>query len=143
MDEIIYLNTTVYAKLGPSPIHGVGVFAIRDIPKGTRITDHSIQNISGTKRLLRIPVVDFDKILPEIRALVLDRMLFLDGLRIFTFYSPNLDAALQSFMNHSTIPNSNGVVALRDILKGEEITEDFKSISGPLHALTKAHHTFL
>ena len=25
----------VYCKLAPSPIHGVGIFAIKDIPKGT------------------------------------------------------------------------------------------------------------
>jgi len=30
-----HLQTEVYCRLGVSPIHGIGVFAIRDIPKGT------------------------------------------------------------------------------------------------------------
>ncbi|MEN9899177.1 MAG: hypothetical protein RLZZ152_221, partial [Pseudomonadota bacterium] len=31
-----HLQTEVYCRLGVSPIHGIGVFAIRDIPKGTQ-----------------------------------------------------------------------------------------------------------
>jgi len=34
-----YLNSTVWATLRPSTIQGVGVFAIRDILKGTDLSD--------------------------------------------------------------------------------------------------------
>ena len=30
------LNNHTYVMIKPSPLHGIGVFAIRDIPKGTR-----------------------------------------------------------------------------------------------------------
>ena len=33
-------HTAVYTRIGRSKIHGVGVFAIRDIPKGIRIFPH-------------------------------------------------------------------------------------------------------
>jgi len=31
---IDHLDNEVYCRLGVSPIHGIGVFALRDIPKG-------------------------------------------------------------------------------------------------------------
>jgi SET domain-containing protein len=30
------LHNDTYVMIKPSPLHGIGVFAIRDIPKGTR-----------------------------------------------------------------------------------------------------------
>ena len=30
------LSEEIYAVLKPSPVHGIGVFALRDIPKGCR-----------------------------------------------------------------------------------------------------------
>lgn len=42
MNGAFYLNKTVWCKLGPSKIHGVGVFAIRDILKGQKLTDFSL-----------------------------------------------------------------------------------------------------
>jgi len=31
-----HLQTEVYCRLGISPVHGIGVFAIKDIPKGAK-----------------------------------------------------------------------------------------------------------
>lgn len=136
-----YLNRTVWAKLGASKIHGIGVIAIRDIPKGTRITDHSVHNMNESKELLTVHTTDFFKILPEIRALILDRMSF-PPCRVFAFYSPNTDACLQSFMNHDSKPNTDGVHALRLIHAGEELTEDYRR-HGDAHPLIKDHRKFL
>ncbi len=33
----VHPDTSSFTRLMPSPIHGIGVFAIRDIPKGTNI----------------------------------------------------------------------------------------------------------
>ena len=38
-DIINRINSEVWATLASSTIHGVGVFAIRDIPKGTKLAD--------------------------------------------------------------------------------------------------------
>ena len=142
IEEIIEkLNNTVYAKLESSDIQGVGVFAIRDIPKGQEITDININNIRKAKPIV-IKVEDFSKILPEVRELILDRMLFERG-EYFTFFSPNVDACLRSFMNNAEDANSDGVVALRDIKKGEEITENYIEITNELHDLVLEHHKHL
>lgn len=144
--DVAYLNSSVWATLKPSPIHGVGVFAIRDIPKGRRITDYSVHDI-------RNPIVcelteqEFDEVHPAVRALILDRTVFPyrgDSV-VFRFYSPNSEQTLTSFMNHSDTPNSDGVIALRDILEGEEVTENFRELTkgNDPHPLSKSHFGFL
>jgi SET domain-containing protein len=140
IDSIEYLNSTVWATLRPSPIHGIGVFAIRDIPKGTRITDHSVHTI-GQEKLFKISDEDFLRILPEIRSLILDRTSFQKG-QWLVFYSPNVESCLQSFMNHSATPNSDGQTALFDIKAGEEITEDYRDHGKP-HLFTRQYRTFM
>ena len=127
-----YLNETVWATLKPSPIDGVGVFAIRDIPKGTTITDYSVHNIRDIKQFT-MPQEEFDLILPEIKAIILHRCVFGNPM---VFYSPNSEQTLQSFMNHSDDNNSDGTVALRDIKKGEEITENYHNL-GAIHQMFK------
>jgi SET domain-containing protein len=111
------LNDTVWATIAPSSIHGVGVFAIRDIPKGQKINAQG-----GTGEWIR---TDLAKVEPEVRKLILQRWpLEVDG---YPYLSPNDDAILISFMNHSKEPNYDKQTdeALRDIKKGEEITEDY------------------
>ncbi len=138
--DIDHLNKTVYCRLATSPVHGVGVFAIRDIPKGTTITDYSIHNIKDI-RLLKVERKHFNKILPEIRELILDHTMFQSWQEEFFFYSPNYEVCLTSFMNHSEDPNSDGRVALRDIKAGEEVTENYMALlqDHKPHQLTKRH----
>lgn len=137
------LNNSVWATLKPSKIHGIGVFAIRDIPKDTRITNYSIHKINDTT-LYRVKVEDFESILPDIRELILDRNMFQDWQDTFNFYSPNCEQTLQSFTNHSNDPNSSAMIALREIKKGEEITQDYRKMFGEHkpHKLITKHHAY-
>lgn len=135
---IEYLNNSVWATLKPCT-YGIGVFAIRDIPKGTLLSDHSSRNPNPV--LYRVSKEDFTKILPEIRELILDRTIFMKGKPII-FPSPNSNQTLQAFMNHSDTPNSDGQRALVDIKKGEEVTENYKSFYD-LHELSKSHYSWL
>ena len=41
-EQIMELSSTVKCKLAPSNIHGIGVFAIRDIKKGEKFTKENI-----------------------------------------------------------------------------------------------------
>ena len=110
------LNNTVWCKLAPSPIHGIGVFAIRNIKKGQKLYCQS-----NRKTFINLN----EELLPEIEEIVRQRWpLAFEG---DLFLSPNDDARLISFMNHSNDPNYDKYndVALRDITKGEEITEDY------------------
>ena len=138
---IDYLNSTVWATLKKSPIHNVGVFAIRDIPKGTTISDYTHNK---TTTLNKLTDEELQKVYPEIRKLILDRMVFLKEDKKLEFFSPNSDAVLQCWMNHSKSPNTTGTKTLRDIKKGEELTEDIKAIAGgPLHSVSTSHFKFL
>lgn len=146
MNAATWLNKTVWCRLAPSHISGIGVFAIRDIPQGTRINEHSYRNYDEGfhPEFITMSVADFATLHPSIRSLILDRCAFSedtgDTLR---FMSPNGDQFLQSFMNHSDTPNSDGQFALRDIKEGEEITEDFRTLVQNPHRLTKKHYTFI
>lgn len=130
------LNNTVWATIKPSKINGIGVFAIRDIPKGTEITTNTIENNNVTFH--DIDEQDFNNILPEIRELILDRMLYEKDHFDF-IVTPNADVVLQSFMNHSKTPNTDGRKTLRYIIKGEELTEDYTPFISKGHPVTKAH----
>lgn len=136
MNKVDYLNKTIWCKIAPSSIHGVGVFAIRDIPKGQRLSDYEFDNLS-VPRLYLLSEAEFELLLPEIKELILDRILIPEELRSIPFLSPNCNQILQSFMNHSSHPNSDGLKAIKDIKKGEEVTEDYHILNSRWHSLTK------
>ncbi len=116
------LNDSTFCRLAPSPIHGIGVFAIRDIPKGQELTD-----CYGSLRHYILSKKEFDGLVPEVRELIKERTIFIKG-KPLAFFSPNCNQMLQHFMNHSETPNSNGRYALVDIKKGEEITENYENL---------------
>jgi hypothetical protein len=135
---IEYLNSTVWATLRPSPIHGIGVFAIRDIPKGTQITDHADY---GEKHALnQLTPQEMNQLHPTIRKIILDRTHFLEEDTFLEFYSPNLSAPLQYWVNHSDTPNTTGTHVIRDIKADEELTINYKTLgTGNAHYMTKEH----
>lgn len=140
-----YLNNSVWCKVGASKIQGVGVIAIRDIPKGTKISDRSLQDmVDGQRTLLLImKFEELHEIHPAILELILDRVIINNDHDRMLFISPNHDQILQSFMNHSEDPNCTGSIALRDIKAGEEVTESFNSLVKNIHPITKEHMPFL
>lgn len=126
------INRDVWATIAPSKIHGVGIFSIRDIPKGTYILGGS--NLKDFK--FTITDEEFMDILEPIRNIILDRTIFYKG-DMISFKHPNSLINLQCFINHSDKPNSNGECALVDIKSGEEITEDFLMSGLEVHEFTK------
>lgn len=111
------INDSVLATIAPSPIHGVGVFALQDIKKGQKMFIRWIP--------MGMIQTTVSKLKPEVREVIEGRWPPVrDG---FPFMHPHEDANLLSFMNHSSEPNydDNADKALRDIRKGEEITEDY------------------
>ena len=122
-EQIAELNTTVTCTIAPSPIHGAGVFAIRDISKGKQLYCYPKDRII---RMYSLPYGSRNKLLPEVRDLILQRWAsWVNGSQ---FSHPHSDAWLILFMNHSGEPNYDPATdqALRDIQKGEEITEDYR-----------------
>ena len=120
--QLLELDNEVKCKLGVSSVHGVGVFAMRDIPHGERCycTPRMIP------RFYTIPFGSLSKLFPEVKELILQRWASVVNHSLFC--SPNDDAHLLMFVNHSTDPNYDVVsdTALKDIRKGEELFENYR-----------------
>lgn len=137
--QIQKLNDEVRCCLRPSPIHGIGVFALRDIKRGENLFVY--RNFRELPMMYEIPLERFNELRPEIASLILDRWGQPVGGAVFQ--SPNEDANMMSFMNHSYKPNSTFGTAIRDIVIGEEVTEDYRNLGGELSDLSKKHYSFL
>jgi uncharacterized protein len=107
--------------VGKSPIEGTGVFAKRKIPRGTRVIEYIGQHV---------PINALYQVIAEgrpsrIYGFALNDTTAIDGAR------NGNDAR---FFNHSCDPNCEPynfdghvyIYAMRDILRGEELTFDYK-----------------
>lgn len=119
MTQAKELNSEVWLTLAASTIHGIGVFALRDIPCGT-VMQQSVSRRWYSREVL-------PHIAPEIQISARQRNSMGSG-----FVHPNADATYQAWMNHSDTPNSTGRHALIDIKKGEEVTEDYRRFNGEI-----------
>ena len=126
------LTNTVWLTLKPSPIAGIGVFALRDIPKGTKVIWQydTIETVTLTES-------EFTTLPIEIQEEILHRVIFRRNERL-SFLDPNCVTDYRSYMNHSHTPNTDGITTLVAIRKGEELTEDYKTM-GYWHDLTIRH----
>lgn len=114
------LNDICKIKLAPSTIHGVGVFAMRDLKKGETLYADAIPNA------LDIPYKLFGQLNPEVKELVLSHWPNIINGSHFLYPVTKMSA----FMNHSDDPNVDAKEdrVLRKIKKGEELTEDYRLI---------------
>ena len=120
--QILELNNTVKCKLDASSIHGIGIFAMRNISKGDKLYCFPAK----TPRWYNVPYGSLTKLLPEIRELLLQRWAsIING---SMFISPNDMSWLCTYINHSNNPNYDVATdrAIVDIKEGEEITEDYR-----------------
>jgi SET domain-containing protein len=127
-----HLQSEVYCKLGVSPIHGIGVFAVRPIPKG----------IYPLKSYLRIKEIDISKKLikdlPKGVRQQIDTFCYYDKKKVSipTIGLNSFDVAV--YLNHSKTPNlrfkkAGVLVSLRDIAEGEELFIDYDISFGEKH----------
>lgn len=125
------LEENIYCRLKPSKINGVGVFAIKDIPKGTNIFKQTkkVKFIAVDQKL----VFQNQKIDKEVKKMVKDFYTVVKG----KIYLPNFslnEIDISFFLNRSKSPNvvdekGEEFFALRDIKKGEELTADYANYS--------------
>ena len=114
----------VYARIGPSRIHGVGVRAIRDIPAGTLVFAGESERAVWVSRaaVRRLPTA--------IRALYEDFGMA-SGDKIGVPPSLNM-LSVGWYVNHADRPNVEAgddgrFRALRRIRSGEELTADYRT----------------
>jgi SET domain-containing protein len=115
----------VYTRLKPSDIHGVGVFAILDIPKDTYIFN------GDNSKMVWVDKSVIDELDEEIKKLY-DDFCIIKGNKYFCIVSFN-NLNVGWYLNESKDDPNVGCddnyefYALRDIKKGEELTMDYSS----------------
>jgi SET domain-containing protein len=114
----------VYARIGRSRTHGVGVLAIRDIPAGTLVFRHESERVVWVSRaaVRRLPAA--------LRSLYEDFGM-VSGVKLGVPPSLNM-LSVGWYVNHSDRPNvAAGEDArfrtLRRIRSGEELTADYRT----------------
>ena len=127
-----HLNQSVYCRLGISPVHGIGVFAIRAIPKGA----HPLQTMSEPKEI-KFTRKEIAKLPKSVREQIkIFCYYFKDEVQVSTMGLNTMDIAF--YLNHSKNPNlrmkkSGDFEALRNIHAGEELMMDYDHSFGEKH----------
>ena len=122
------LSQEIFAMLKPSPVHGIGVFAVRDIPKGCR-------NIfsQNTGEWVKLPIRDVDRLPEHSRNLVETYCLYDEE----NYFVPDYGFKIMdivNYLNHSATPNIKSVnhgeyfEALDDIPAGSELLVNYEMI---------------
>jgi SET domain-containing protein len=132
MNKLIdHLKNDIYCRIGVSSINGVGVIAIKDIPKGT----NPFKNLSNKKETI---ITLYDNNLQEIDSnvvkLVKDFFGATGGSCHVLYEGPNF-MNISCYMNHSTKPNVDIIpnneyeyctfITNAFIRKGEELTINY------------------
>lgn len=134
------IKNETLCKVGCSEIHGVGVFAIRDIPKGVELfkTCNKKAEADGVNDLTEEELESFDS-----NTVKLIKQYFAKS-HLGTYCLPEEGINMLFwgyYINHSSMPNLSfktegedregyvKFVANKDIKEGEELTEDYTLLS--------------
>lgn len=119
------IQDDVFTRLKPSSIEGVGVFAIKPIPKGTNPFRGDTREVDYVE--FKPEELDCE---PEIKRYIQDMCVFEDGV----YYLPDVGVSAFTqgwYLNHSKEPNmatedgGDQFIAIRDIEVGEELIIDY------------------
>jgi SET domain-containing protein len=122
------LQHETYAALKPSPLHGIGVFAIRDIPKGCK---NIFSEETGEWILLNMEEVEK---LPGHSKNFIETYYLYDNDHYFIPPHGCKVMDMANYLNHSSSPNlisiEDGLYfeTTRNIKEGEELLVDYGSI---------------
>ena len=122
------LSLHTWVQLRPSSIHGIGVFAIRDIPKGCR------EMFGPPHDEWTTLTHDEVNALPEHARQMIENYCLYDAELYYVPSGGFKTADLSMFLNHSDIPNIRSVddgdyfEALQDIPAGTELLIDYGEI---------------
>jgi SET domain-containing protein len=133
-DIIKDLEENIYCRIAPSKIEGVGVFAVRPIPKGTRplVTFADIEVVPIPEK----EIMKNKKIPTPVKKMVQGFYATQNGLIYCSAHSFN-EIDISYFLNHSDKPNLDVVeineetvfTANRRIKTGEELTVNYSEFS--------------
>ena len=127
------LQRETYVALKPSPVHGIGVFAIRDIPKGCRTIFSK-----AVDEWIKLSFTEVEQLPAHSRNLIETYCLFDENHYFVPDYGFKL-MDLVLYLNHSAEPNIISInegeqfEALRDIKEGEELLVNYGMIAEGLN----------
>jgi len=106
-----------------SPVHGMGVFALKPIPKGTRLIEYVGERVSHKEADSRYEEKDAN-----------DAHTFLFIVDSRTVIDAGVDGNDARFFNHACNPNCESVIeakrvyieTIREVAPGEELTYDYQ-----------------
>ena len=122
------LSQETYVALKPSAVHGIGVFAITDIPKGCR--NLFSKNVGDW---IKLPISDVEKLPEHSRSLIETYCLYDEEHYFVPDYGFKV-MDLVNYLNHSSVPNVISVndgeyfEALVDIPAGTELMINYGDI---------------
>ena len=122
------LSQETYVALKPSTVHGIGVFAITDIPKGCR--NLFSKNMGDW---IKLPISDVEKLPEHSRSLIETYCLYDEEHYFVPDYGFKV-MDLVNYLNHSSVPNVISVndgeyfEALVDIAAGTELMINYGDI---------------
>lgn len=130
---IKHLQNDIYCRIGVSKINGVGVIAIRDIPKGT----NPFKNLSNEKeKVIKLDKDDLKNVNEDVVKLLGDFFGSNNNTKFDVLCSGPNDINISFYMNHSDNPNVDivdnnndneylGFITNRLIKKNEELTINY------------------
>ena len=124
------LASNIWVMIKPSPIEGIGVFALQDIQKGC----NSMFSKTNEQELwIPLPKTEVEKLPAHAKALIENYCLYDEENYFVPDYGfKKMD--LVNFLNHSDTPNVISIndgeffEAIRDIKQGEELVIDYGEI---------------
>jgi len=126
---LLELQQDTYVTLKPSPVHGIGVFAIRDIPKSCRTIFSK-----GVGEWIKLSFAEVEQLPLHSQSLIETYCLYDEE----NYFVPDYGFKLMDivlFLNHSSDPNVISInhgeqfEAMRDIKTGEELLVHYDTLS--------------
>jgi hypothetical protein len=129
VEESILPDTRSYTRLRPSQIHGVGVFAIRNIPKGLNIfSDDDSQMIWIDKKIIQARGGEIRRLYDDFCVLRKQKYGCPKGFNNLTI-GWYLNQPLKGQKPNVECDDNYDFIATRDISEGEELTVDYSTFS--------------
>jgi len=125
----------VFTRLRPSKIHGIGVFAIIDIPKGTYIFPYD------NSKMVWVDKTDIEDQEAEVRKMY-DDFCIIKGNKYYcpdNFNNLNVGWYLNESKENPNVgcDEKYDFFAIRDIKKNDELTVDYSTFSDDIQPLVK------
>ena len=125
----------VYCRIKRSTLHGVGVFAIRPIPKGVDPFNTIVGEPEGQVMINKDLILNHPDIPESVKSMVKDFYAIEKNQIVFPPFGLN-ELNISYFMNHTDVnpnvvegPNGNPFITTREIQAGEELLTNYHTFS--------------